>query len=458
MKRLRERELFLLLLGDFIVFYIALWATLVVRYLQFPNESTLDSHLLPFSILFLVWICLFYIAGLYDKQTLIYRSRLVFIIINAMVANVALAAVFFFFLLPVFGIAPKTNLLIYLGISSILIPLWRTLIYPLFLPRKRARALIVGEGKEVDELVSEVNGNSRYDFEFVRTMDFNSVSLVDAQERLTSIISENHISIIVADARRERIQPIVPLLYELSFVRGFTFVDFYKVYEEIFDRIPLSALSYSWFLEHLTRSSRLLYDFIKRAIDIVGAVVLGLVFSILFPFVYIAMKIEGKGPIFTTQERLGQYNKILQVYKLRTMTAIDRGAWEGETENKVTKVGKFLRLSSIDELPQMWNILKGDLSLIGPRNDIIELGKRLLQEVPYYAVRTMVRPGITGWAQTNQKYTPGNISPQSIEESKIRLMYDLYYIKNRSLLLDIMITLKTIAILLERLGTIFKRR
>ncbi len=131
------------------------------------------------------------------------------------------------------------------------------------------------------------------------------------------------------------------------------------------------------------------------------------------------------------------------VYKLRSMRFSDNGKWNGEGENKVTRVGNFLRKTSLDEFPQFINILKGELSLIGPRNDIKDLGARLGAAIPYYNIRYIVPPGITGWAQINQQYEQGSISPQSMEETKVRLAYDFYYIKNRSLVLDVVIALKT---------------
>ncbi|MEL6804403.1 MAG: sugar transferase, partial [Bacteroidota bacterium] len=126
--------------------------------------------------------------------------------------------------------------------------------------------------------------------------------------------------------------------------------------------------------------------------------------------------------------------------------------------NEITKVGAVLRKTSLDEVPQIWNILKGEMSLIGPRNDIVGLGARLAEEIPYYNIRNFVKPGVTGWAQTNQHYMGTNISPQSIEESRMRLSYDLYYVKNRSLMLDIEIALRTIKTLLSRFGVTIKLR
>ena len=120
------------------------------------------------------------------------------------------------------------------------------------------------------------------------------------------------------------------------------------------------------------------------------------------------------------------------------------GQWLGEGDNRVTTVGSFLRVTSLDEFPQCLNILAGQLSLIGPRSDILGLGQRLEKELPYYEARYLVTPGITGWAQINQQYEQGHLSPQSVAETKVRLAYDFYYLKHRSLGLDLVIALKTL--------------
>lgn len=129
------------------------------------------------------------------------------------------------------------------------------------------------------------------------------------------------------------------------------------------------------------------------------------------------------------------------------------GVWIGESKNEVTKIGSFLRKTRIDELPQLWNVLRGDLSLIGPRPDVSGLEERLRKAIPNYSARYLVKPGLSGWAQIKQGYAKGSISPQSIEESRIRLSYDLYYIKNRSLLIDLIIAFRTLKVLLSRSGT-----
>ena len=448
-----------LFVGDITVFFIALWVTLLVRYFAVPDAELFNAHVVPFLFLSCAWILVFFIAGLYDKHTEFVKRALPGTIVNAQVINIVLAAIFFFFI-PSFGITPKTNLLIYLVVSSVLLLAWRLFLVEYLTPRERQKALLVGEGEEIEELVREVNKNRRYGFEFVRILDSGAITdTKDVEAKLKETIEKEHIAIIVADTRSEFATSLVPLFFTLTFSnKDMRFIDVQTMYENIFDRVPLSLLRYDWFLAHASRSAHPLYDFCKRVIDIVGALGLLLCLCVITPFVWLAIKIEDGGPLLITQKRMGICSAVLQVFKFRTMRTNENGVWIGESKNTVTRVGAFLRKTSIDELPQVINILRGEMSLIGPRNDIEGLAIRLAEEIPFYTVRTIVRPGITGWAQTHQQYTPGHISPQSVEETKLRLAYDLFYIKHRSLLLDINIALRTIKTLLSRFGITIRVR
>jgi lipopolysaccharide/colanic/teichoic acid biosynthesis glycosyltransferase len=458
---LRAKELIILLLGDVLLLYTALFGALFLRYFELPSATLFYTHAVPFSFLFLVSVTVFFISGLYDKQTMLLKNRLPGLIAYAQVVNSALAVLFFFFV-PSFGIQPKTNLILYLVISVFFVSVWRLFVSPKLTSAKRFKALLVGEGAEVEELIAEVNANSRYNFEFVRALDPTNMPDVLAQaQHLEEFMARERISIVVADARSKDITPLLSILYgssSINFRSGF--IDLYKVYEEIFDRTPLSVLEYDWFLEHIPQEGKPVYGILKRVLDLVGGVILGVLAIVVLPFVWIALRLEDKGGVFITQERVGKHGEKIRVYKFRTMKDNEgrSGVWIGESRNVVTKVGSILRHLSVDEWPQAWNIIKGEMSLIGPRNDILGIAERLSQEIPYYSVRYMVKPGITGWAQTHQIYASGNISPQSVEESRLRLAYDIFYVKNRSILLDLNIALRTMGTLLSRFGVRFFAR
>jgi lipopolysaccharide/colanic/teichoic acid biosynthesis glycosyltransferase len=453
----RTRELALLILGDVGFIIVALWLTLLVRYVSIPSWELFAEHLGPFLILSTVWLFIFYIGGLYDKHTVFLKSLLFTRILNTQLANGIIAA--FLFLIIPFGIAPKINLVIYLVFSVLLLTWWRMSLLPRFEQARRHKAVLLADGPEAIELVDEINNNDRYSYYFVRIIDESTAAATpDFENKLLKMIEKENIDIIVANPNGQYITAVLPKIFDLAFLRfELTFLDFYKVYEDTFDRVPLSALRYEWFIAHVSQSKSLVYDVAKRGIDIVASLILGTILLIMMPFLYLAMRIEGKGDFFISQERIGQFNQPVTVYKIRTMTA-NRSAsatWTKEDAADgvvVTKVGAILRKLSIDELPQVWTILKGDMSLIGPRNDIKGLGERLAAEIPYYNIRNFVKPGVSGWAQTHQHYMGTNISPQSLEESKVRLSYDLYYVKNRSLLLDVDVALRTFKTLLSRFG------
>lgn len=453
----RSRELLILLIGDSICFLVSLWLTLLVRYFEFPDMIRIEQHLVPFVVLSGLWLVIFYIAGLYDKHTAFLKSLMFSRILNTQFVNILIAAVLF--IVVPFGITPKTNLVIYLFISVVLITVWRLWLFNFFSPKHKHKAILLADGDEAIQLVDEVNNNARYNYSFVRLIDNDTAQKTENfEERLLSLIEKERISIIVANPRSPYITKIRPLLFDLAFLRfELTFLDFNQVYEDTFDRVPLSSLDYEWFIQHVSQSKNLFYTMQKRTVDIVGSLMILMALALMLPFIILAMKIEGPGNVFIKQDRIGRFNQAVRVYKIRTMTQNDAGSatWTQEDAQKgnvVTRVGEWLRRASIDELPQALNILRGEMSLVGPRNDIEGLGQRLAEEIPYYKIRNLVTPGITGWAQTHQYYMGDNISPQSLEETRTRLSYDLFYVKNRSMLLDVEIALRTIKTLLSRFG------
>lgn len=446
-----SRQAAILFLGDIAVFVLSLWVTLFLRSGMAPSYDAFQDHFAPFSFLFVLWIAVFYMAGLYGKRVVLFKSALAGAIVKTQLLNIVIAALFFFFA-PGIGIAPKTNLILYLLVSLVFILIWRLAFFPrISRPGARERAALIASGKEAEELMLEVNQNPRYHIEFALCATPDSI--VSDFDTFAARLSENSVSVLVVDLEHEKLRPMLANLYELAFVRrDYQILDFYHVYEEIFDRVPLSLLQPDWFLKNISHSGFHFYETTKRVIDIAGAFVMGIITLFATPFVFLMMRLEGPGPLFITQQRLGRFGTRMRAYKFRTMLYSDEGKWKGEGENRVTRVGAFLRLTSLDEFPQFLNVLNGDLSLIGPRNDIEPLGVRLAEAVPFYSMRYIVKPGITGWAQINQQYEQGNISPQSIEETKVRLAYDFYYVKNRSLMLDLVIALKTVKRMLFRVG------
>ena len=435
-----KREAIVLLLGDILCLSTALWLTLFLRFREVP-DSTLFQKVLPsFSILFVAWLAVFYIFGLYGKHTLLFKTRLPALLLRAQIANAFLAALFFY-LAPFVTIAPKTILFIAVVLSFLLLLFWRGKLVPSFGFRKRERAILIGEGEEKEELLNEVRGNARYPFTFVSAMSLEKLECPEFQAEVLKDIDQGKVSVVVLDFGSEKIDPVLPHFFNLLFSRV-RFLDINTVYEDIFDRVPLSTLRHAWVLKNISGASQKTYDMLKRAMDLVIAVVFGALTLLLYPLVFMLIKLTDGGPVLVVQERVGRGNRLVSIYKFRTMKL--QGA------EQITRVGRFLRKSRIDELPQLFNVLRGDLSLIGPRPELAHLAKLYEEKIPYYNIRHLIKPGLSGWAQIHMDKPPK--FEVGYNETKEKLSYDLYYIKHRSLLSDVKIALFTIKTLLSRSG------
>lgn len=435
MKLTSKKETLILLLGDLVCFSASLWLALFIRTAEFPSQKIFFQHWGAFNIIFVLWVIVFYIADLYGKHTSIFQRKLPKLIFNAQLVNSVLTIIFFYFI-PYFGITPKTLLFIYLFISFLLIFAWRRFVVPnihLNLPEKLYFAC---SGSEVDELISEIKNNPRY-----------NISIADGEE--IRDIKKAGVTSIVVNFYDQDIDLALKNFYGMIF-SGISFVSLDNLYEEIFDREPVLVLGEQWFLENISNRPKPIYDGLKRLEDFTVSLILGILSLPFYLLVYLLIKLDDGGVIFSEQARVGRNNKLIKLLKFRTMTkANDDGQW-GRIENKVTRVGKFLRKTRIDELPQLWNVLLGEISLIGPRPEFADPVALYNQDIPYYNIRHIIKPGLSGWAQIKQDGEPHH--GIDINETRNKFSYDLYYIKNRSLWLDLSIALKTIKILMMRKG------
>jgi exopolysaccharide biosynthesis polyprenyl glycosylphosphotransferase len=447
MTDVRRKEVFALFLGDLAVFLVSLYLTLTFRFGELPTRDILVTHFVPFSVLFVIWVVVSFIAGLYEKHTLTLKGKLALILTRVQVANAVISIAFFYFI-PYFNISPKIILFIYLIISLIIMVAWRMAIAETLGRRRRVRALLIArKSEEPTALYHEINNNPRYGTVIVEWVDLSAK--LTGEEIMNHVKSKN-ISMVFADFADRSVNELMPTLYQLIF-SGVEFADIQTLYEEVFDRVPLTLVNDTWFLENVSSSSKATFDAIKRLMDITAGVIAGAVSLVFYPFVYIAIKMDDKGPIFITQERIGKNNKIIQIFKFRSMTTNDQGNYGDEIskKNKITRVGNFLRKTRIDELPQLWNVVKGDVSLIGPRPELPALVNAYNDQIAYYNVRHIVKPGLSGWAQIYGEHAHHG---EGKAETENKLSYDLYYIKNRSISLDIKIGLQTLKVLFSFVG------
>lgn len=447
MNMIRKKEASLLLVGDIVALFVALYLTLTLRYHALPSQELLFLHLVPFSFIFLASILVSFIAGLYEKHTLILKRKIPSILTQAQIANTLIAVAFFYFI-PFFNITPKIILFLYLVLSLVFMVAWRMSIAESLGGRRKTRALLIGHGHEIKELHEEIQNNPRYGTTFFEWIDISTTELKG--QSILELIRSKGISLVVADFSDRKVNDIMPVLYSCIF-SGVQFSDAEKLYEEIFDRVPLSLVNDTWFLENVSGARKVSFDIFKRCMDILVSGITGIISLVFYPFVYIAMKIDDKGPLFSYQDRVGQNNKIVRILKFRTMSNPNGGGkWTStDKQNIVTRVGNILRKTRIDELPQLWNVFKGDVSLIGPRPEFPAPVEAYAKEIPYYNVRHIVKPGLSGWAQIYGEHPHHGID---VDQTSNKLSHDLYYIKNRGITLDLKIALQTLKVLMSFVG------
>ncbi len=439
----RPRTL-VLFVGDILSFMAALWLSLFLRAFEAPPQDIFLAHLLPFSVLFVAWIAVFFIAGLYENRSIILARRaLSTTLLVAQTFNIVIAALFFFFV-PLFGIAPKTLLFIYLGVSFLLILLWRVALSPrLWSPEP---AIAVGSSTEIKELARALNAAHRAPARIAAVVD---PAEKDLAGELRATVARYRVRMVIADWDNPRVSAVFGDISSYI-AEGVRFFDATGLYETMFGRIALYRVDNRWVARNVSRYGHTLYDPLKRAMDIAAAVVLGALSLTLYPFLILAVKLQDGGAVFYSQVRVGQNGRPIVMRKFRSMTGTDNSTEVLKSSLTVTPVGSVLRKTRLDELPQLWNVLRGDLSLIGPRPEFPALVEEYRKHIPYYHLRHLVKPGLSGWAQLYHDNHPHHGS--DVEATREKLSYDLYYLTHRSLVLDATIALKTIKKLLTRSG------
>lgn len=430
-----------LLAGDILVLYTALIITLWIRYGNLFYSKLIETHLEPFTIIFIFWLLVFYIAGLYDLKSLKNDFEFEKTFWYAVIFNTGVAALFFY-LIPLFGIAPKTNLLIFLLVFSGLGYLWRQS-YNGILNKTGStnRILMVGSNKPTEELVSHIQNNPQLGYEIKFWM---KEGLTDKEfDHLAQIIVANKINTVVVPAHLKKDTKAARLIYK-TLTLGVEVIELATLYELIFQKVPLAELEEVWFLENLVKKHKI-YEIISDPLERILALILSIVLLPLMIVIALLIKLTSLGSAFFSQRRLGKNGVEFIIYKFRTMhidAEKDGPKWASLHDERMTWIGKILRKSHLDELPQLYNIIKGELSFVGPRPEQSTLVTQLRKELPYYDLRHLTRPGITGWAQINYRYGA------SVEDAYQKLQYEIYYIKNNSPLLDFQIILRTIKFLI----------
>ncbi len=388
----------------------------------------------------------FYYFDLYDSQRISSRGETFFrllIVLGILSFGLAAACVIF----PDFLLG---NDILFQGIVILTVALvaWRW-VYTWLIsqPFLRERVYVLGSGDRAKRLVDSLRARPDLGLEVIGwagAVGNGSLTREQLASQLLALAARNavdHVIVAMSDGRGK--MPVRELLdLRLS---GVKVDDATGLLEKISGMIEVHELQPSWLI--FSEGFRLNYFFfaVRRSFSFAIAAMGLLVLLPLVPLIALAVKIDSSGSVFYRQSRVGMRGRLFTCYKFRTMRAdaeADTGAtWAADDDPRITRVGRWLRRLRLDEIPQMWNVLRGDMSFVGPRPERPEFVKQLSEDIPYYNLRHIVRPGITGWAQIRYKYA------NTLEDARQKLQYDLFYIKNISFGLDFWILVHTLKVI-----------
>lgn len=412
------------------------------------NNQDIVIWLITYTFYFILFGEVFQLYNLHVSSNRFSVTRSLFL--------TATVTTLFYFLTPyVSPSLPENRLQIVYFFLAISIPvlLWRFLYTViLYTPKYFKNILLISHSSKVKGIIDLIENNGHYNISaYVADKPVDQVTKIDfiPQDSIHSTVVDRKITEIIISPigfTREEIIEINKKMV-LLFEEGVTIKSYESFYEEITDSIPKEYLNFDFYnnINLIQNNENRFYKLFHRLLDIFISLLGIVILLVLIPFIFLINLIFNRGPLFYIQERVGEKGKTFKIYKLRTMIvdAEKNGAvWAIKNDKRITIFGKFLRNTRLDESPQFFNILKGEMSIIGPRPERPEFVNKLEEEIPYYGLRHVIKPGITGWAQVKYPYAG------SVEEQEKKLRYDLYYIKEQSLFIDFKILIKTITTVL----------
>ncbi|MFQ3536046.1 MAG: sugar transferase [Aggregatilineales bacterium] len=463
--RLSERRL-LLLVGDTLACLLATLVAMGAWSLTAPEPF--DAEFIRqrahwFIIMPLLWLTVARLNGFNDLR-FAHRQAAMFARLLFISAQVVLIYVLAFFLVVPSGFdLPRLFTLYYAVAAFSLVGMWRVARPRLFSwTQQPRRAVLIGGGRGAAALAQMLAQEAPNDYEIVGYVQgqadvaptISSLRPLGTGGDLPRIVQGYGVSELIL--AHDGVLPAdlfqgVMACYE----QGVAITPMALLYEQITGRVPIEHVGqFDWQLvlplEGDTLSFRL-YLLIKRLLDVILALVGLVCFAAILPPLALLIRLDSRGPIFYRQERLGRGGKPFQIVKLRTMVQdaekLSGPQWARKGDPRITRVGRILRKTRLDEVPQLWNVLRGEMSIVGPRPERPIFVDRLTQTIPFYRTRLLVAPGLTGWAQVCYKY--GNTE----EDALIKLQYDLYYIRHQSIALDLLIMVRTLGKIIALSGT-----
>ena len=430
-------RIWLIVFGDFLSFLISFILLIFIRFSTGNYLHAINTHTVPFLILYLIWVLIFYIFGLYDlvtiKPTIPYLRRWIWALASSFVVGLLL-----FYFAPIFGISPKVNLFIQVALFGIFSFVFRRSIYTIFAKTLTRPAVFVGNSPYLIELKNAIEKNPQIGLKIIsHVQNINEVDIGKIKAKDL---------IIILDKKSDTPDDTILDLYK----KGVEILDTAKAYEKYLFKIPVEYIDMSFIVEHVNIKKDMVYTLVTFLIDKIFAISILVLSSPIMLVAIVARLLEDGRPVFIKQKRVGLNGKVFNLYKMRSMIVLSpdgsaettKAIWEtGANDPRITRVGKVIRKLHIDEISQMINIIKGDLSLIGPRPERPEFVSSLEETIPHYKLRHIIKPGFTGWAQIKYHYA------RTKEESKEKFEYDLYYMKNRNIFLDFGIIMRTVQII-----------
>ena len=416
------RKNFSYLFGILTVAMYFIGLVIINRGLGFRNAMIIVSALIAY-----------YIANVYNVATSKYKLKdmTTVIVINGILMTVTTFSKIFTFYegIILFGIITRFQIAFrYIVIMGVV---------------EKERVVFVGENDYTQDLLESVKKDGQYVF----AASLNNTDMKALGKEIVEMYKTKKFDVLVDFTDKLLGDPKLTgklLQYKLEGLQYYNYLEFYETYE---NKLPISHLSPKWFLEN-TGFEIYHNNFnlkAKRLLDLFFAMLIGIFAAPVIILAAIIVKLESKGPVFFIQERIGEGNRKFNIVKFRSMTTDaekDGPQWASKNDNRVTKFGKIMRATRIDELPQLWNVLRGEMSFVGPRPEREFFIKQLEKEIMYYNLRHTVKPGLTGWAQVMYPYGA------SVEDAYRKLQYDLYYIKHHSIPFDVKVLLKTVTIVI----------
>ncbi len=455
-----------LLLGvvDSLALNLALLLALLLRQepaLWDERVTQVISHAGWFLLWTLLWLVAASMFDAYDLKTAANAFTSASAVIKALVVTY-LVYLFIPYISPPLPMSRLAGLLLFLFAMCFVVA-WRIFYASVFVqPVFRRRALIVGAGKAGTALVCTLQTEAASDYQVHGFIDDDptkqgtsvaGVPVLGTSQELLSIAQREEVSDVILAVTHVHTmnEPLFRAVMDCH-EQGIHVTTMPDVYESVSGRVAVEHIGRRLHLVlPLHSSTQRIYEVLKRLLDVVLASLGLAAFVACLPFIIVATKLDSRGPVFYVQERVGQGGRIFRVIKLRSMVEgaepNGQAVWATGNDTRITRVGKFMRRTRLDEVPQLVNVLKGEMSLVGPRPERPQFVAELAEQIPFYRARHAVKPGLTGWAQVKYRYG------SSVEDALIKLQYDLYYIKHRSLYLDLLILAKTILVMVSFKGT-----